>query len=294
MKKNRRFSKGRRQTLISLATLSAGAILKPTSVLGIENVKNKLRFAVIGDWGTGCENQFGVASRMFAAHQAAPFDFVLTAGDNIYPSGRAKYFATNFEQPFSDFIKNKVPFYTTLGNHDVQKGREDQRNYPLFNMGGRDYYTLSKGDGLADFFMLDSTNFTPEQAGWFEKALAASTAKWKVAVFHHPIYTSGKMHGPELKLRAALEPLLTRYKVKAVFSGHEHIYERTIPQNDIQYFITGAGGKYKKNVVNLKSQVRSVTYDNDNHFMVIEIDDREIRFQAIAETGQEIDSGTIK
>ena len=289
-----RFSKGRRQTLISLATLAAGAILKPTSVLGVENVKNKLRFAVIGDWGTGDTNQFGVAGRMLAAHQGAPFDFVLGAGDNIYPDGRGKHFVGTFEEPFAGLIKDRVPFYTVLGNHDVRKGRDDQRQYPLFNMGGCDYYTVSKGDGLADFFMLDSTDFTLEQAGWLEKALAASTAMWKIAVFHHPLYSSGRMHGPDLKLRAALEPLLTRYKVKAVFSGHDHIYERTTPQNDIQYFVTGAGGKYLNTAAGVKNPLQAVTYDDDNHFMIIEVDDRKVRYQAIAETGAEIDRGEIK
>lgn len=294
MKKGKGFSKGRRQTILSLATLTAGAFIKPTSVLGVENAKNKLRFAIIGDWGTGDENQAGVANRMLTAHQTAPFDFVLSAGDNIYPNGSGKYFVKKFEEPFAGLLKDRVPFYTVLGNHDVMDGREDQLNYPLFNMGGQHYYTVSKGDGLADFFMLDSTDFTLEQAGWLDKALAASTAKWKVAVFHHPLYTSGKMHGPYPKLRQQLEPMLTRYKVSAVFQGHEHIYERTLPQNGIQYFITGAGGKYKRKVVNLKSSVRALTYDDDNHFMVIEMDDREIRFQAIAETGQEIDGGAIK
>jgi predicted MPP superfamily phosphohydrolase len=291
---SKRFSKGRRQTLISLATLTAGAILKPTSVFGVENVKNKLRFAVIGDWGTGDANQFGVAGRMLTAHQGAPFDFVLSAGDNIYPDGRGKHIAGKFEKPFAGLIKDRVPFYTVLGNHDVEKGRDDQRQYPLFNMGGCDYYTVSKDDGLADFFMLDSTDFTLEQAGWLEKALAASTARWKIAVFHHPLYSSGRMHGPNLKLRAVLEPLLTRYKVNAVFSGHDHIYERTKPQNGIQYFVTGGGGKNRNNGVDWKSSCLAVSYSDDNHFMVIEADDRQISFKAIAETGVEIDRGVIK
>src|SRR5207247_1297767 len=83
-----------------------------------------------------------------------------------------------------------------------------------------------------------------------------ATARVKLAVFHHPIYSSGKKHGSDLKLRGKLEPLFVRYGVNAVFSGHDHIYERTIPQQGIHYFVTGAGGDARRGDVNLKSPFR--------------------------------------
>lgn len=283
----------RRQALLSIATISAGAFIKPSSVF-CSPVNDKLRFAVIGDWGTGDRDAVGTAAQMFAAHQRTPFDFIISAGDNVYPNGAGRYFARNFEQPFAALLKDRVNFYTVLGNHDVDAGRQDQCAYPLFNMGGQNYYKIEKGNGLAEFFMLDSTDFDSAQAAWLESSLRASKAKWKIAVFHHPIYSSGKRHGSALGLRRQLEPLLTRYGVKVAFTGHDHIYERTRLQQGIQHFVTGAGGKVRRGDVDLGSSIRETSFDQDNHFMAIEIDDKQVSFQAIAETGTVIDNGAIK
>lgn len=283
----------RRQAILSIATLSAGAFIKPSSIF-CSPVKDKIRFAVIGDWGTGDDDQAATAKQMFGWHQRNRFDFVISAGDNIYPNGSGRYFSKNFEQPFVDLIRDRVRFYTVLGNHDVQAGRQDQRQYPLFNMNGQNYYKIERGPGLADFFMLDSTDFDATQTTWLENSLQSSRAKWKIAVFHHPIYSSGKKHGSAVGLRKQLEPMFTRYGVNVAFSGHDHIYERTRPQQGIQYFVTGAGGKCRRGNIDLGSSFRETSYDQDNHFMLIEVDDNQVSFQAISETGTLVDSGSIQ
>jgi 3',5'-cyclic AMP phosphodiesterase CpdA len=283
----------RRQALASIATISAGALIKPSSIF-CSPVNDKIRFAVIGDWGTGDRHQFGVASQMFAAHQRTPFDFVISAGDNIYPNGNARYFDRNFEQPFSNLLKDRIKFYAVLGNHDVDEGRQEQCQYPLFNMGGRNYYKIERGNGVAEFFMLDSNDYGATQATWLESSLRDSKAKWKIAVFHHPIYSSGKQHGSAIGLRKRLEPLFTRYGVNLGLSGHDHIYERTKPQQGIQYFVSGAAGKVRRGDIDRGSGLTAASFDDDNHFMVIEIGDNQASFQAISETGVVVDNGLIK
>jgi 3',5'-cyclic AMP phosphodiesterase CpdA len=284
----------RRQAIVSLATITAGTLIKPTSILASEPARAKTRFAIMGDWGTGNSDGIGLAKQMCATHLQTPFDFVLGAGDNIYPNGSSRYFARNFEQPFAHLVKEEVKFYMALGNHDVESGREDQMHYPLFNMGGSNYYMISRGNGLVDFFMLDTTDFDNTQTSWLENNLRSSKALWKIAVFHHPIYSSGKKHGSDLKLRKRLEPLFTRYGVQVAFSGHDHIYERTKPQNGIQYFVTGAGGKTRRGDIDLKSDFRAMSYDEDNQFMIVEVDEVEVGFKTITEKGDVIDSGIIK
>ncbi|HMV84063.1 MAG TPA: metallophosphoesterase [Blastocatellia bacterium] len=283
----------RRQALSAMAAATAGAVIRPVPVFGASATK-KLRFALLGDWGTGDNACAGIANQMYQTHLASALDFVIAAGDNLYPDGGGRHLVKKFEQPFAGLLKERVNFYAVLGNHDVRDGRQDQCQYPQFNMGGQCYYTLKKGDGLAEFFMLDSTDFTRNQAAWVETALRESTAKWKIAVFHHPIYSSADTHGSSTGLRKVLEPLFTRYGVRAVFSGHDHIYERTKPQQGIQYFVAGAGGKVRKGDVDMKSPFREVTYDEDNHFMTVEIDDRQIAFRAIARSGKLVDSGLIR
>ncbi|MEK6325446.1 MAG: metallophosphoesterase [Acidobacteriota bacterium] len=283
----------RRQAILSLATISAGAFIKPSSIF-CSPVNDKIRFAVIGDWGTGDRHQIGVARQMFASHQRTPFDFVISAGDNIYPNGSGRYFDRNFEQPFANLLKDRVKFYAVLGNHDVDAGRQDQCQYSLFNMGGQNYYKIERGTGLAEFFMLDSNDFGATQTTWLESSLSASKAKWKIAVFHHPIYSSGRAHGSATGLRKRLEPLFTRYGVNVAISGHDHIYERTKPQQGIQYFVSGAAGKVRRGDVDRGSGLSAASFDDDNHFMVIEISDSQAGFQAISETGVVVDNGLVK
>jgi len=146
---------------------------------------------------------------------------------------------------------------------------------------------------LLDLFMLDSTDCDAAQIGWVEQQLKGSTARWKLAVLHHPLYSSGKKHGSDLNLRRKLEPLFVRYGVNAVFSGHDHIYERTVPQQGIHYFVTGAGGESRRGGVDLKSPFRAASFDEDNHFMLLEAEHNQISFQAISETGTIIDRGVI-
>lgn len=283
----------RREALLSIATMSAGAFIKPSSVF-CSPVKDKLRFAVVGDWGTGGSDQAAIARQMFLAHQRSAFDFVISAGDNVYPNGSGRYFAKHFEQPFAELLKERINFYTVLGNHDVDAGRQDQCQYPLFNMSGSCYYKLGRGDGLAEFFMLDSTDFGRTQATWLENSLRDSKAKWKIAVFHHPIYSSGKQHGSAMGLRKQLEPLFTRYGVNVGLSGHDHIYERTTPQQGIQYFVTGAGGKVRHGDVDQKSGITAASFDDGNHYMVIEIEGSQASFQALSGSGAVVDSGLLK
>lgn len=293
MKEKKRTLITRRQVLVSLATITAGALVRPSSVFSMDPVKNKIRFAVIGDWGTGDDDQIGMARKMIEVHQKANFDFVIAAGDNIYPNGSGRYFSKKFEQPFSGLINEKVKFHAVLGNHDVEDGRSDQLAYPLFNMSGRNYYTLHKGDGLVDFFMLDSTDYDLAQAGWFENELKKSRAKWKIVVLHHPLYSSGKKHGSNTKLRNQIEPLLTKYGVKMVFTGHDHMYERTTLQQGIQHFVTGAGGKTRRGGIDKNTGLTAASFDEDNHFMAIEIEDKAITYKAICEQGNTVDSGAM-
>jgi len=283
----------RRQALLSIATITAGAAVLPRAVFGATPAKDKIKFIAIGDFGTGDDNQSAIAAQMLRDHKTSPLDFVLAVGDNIYPDGGGRHFEKKFARPYAGLIREGVKFHAVLGNHDVRDGRGDQCQYPLFNMNGQCHYTIKKGDGLAEFFMIDSTAFDMTQAGWFEGVLKESTAKWKIAVFHHPIYSSGEEHGSDVALRRRIEPLLARYGVNVVISGHDHTYERVKPQQGVQYFVTGAGGKVRHGDVNMGSPLRAMSYDQDNHYLQMVIEDQQINFQTIARSGAVIDRGAI-
>ena len=283
----------RRQALLSIATITAGAAVLPRAVFAATPAKDRIKFIAIGDFGTGDDNQAGIAAQMLRDHKTSPLDFVIAVGDNIYPDGGGRHFAKKFERPYSSLIRQGVKFHAVLGNHDVRDGRRDQCQYPLFNMNGQCHYTVKQGDGLAEFFMIDSTDFNITQAGWLEGVLKESTAKRKIAVFHHPIYSSAETHGSDLGLRRRIEPLLTRYGVNVVLSGHDHTYERVKPQQGVQYFVTGAGGKVRRDDIDMRSPFRAMSFDEDNHYLQMVIEDRQISFQTITRGGAVIDRGAI-
>jgi len=252
-----------------------------------------VRFIAFGDAGTGDHAQSDLA-RVMAAHQwNRPYDTALLLGDNIYPDGNIADVSAKFERPYGELLKRGVTFHAVLGNHDVKKGRETQVNYRNFNMGGRSYYSFTKGSGLVEFFALDSNDFNGQQRRWLEEALQASQAPWKIAFFHHPIYSSGEKHGSHLGLRAELEPLLVKYGVVAAFSGHDHTYERTKLQQGVQYFVSGAGGKLRRGDLNRNTPFFASGSDENSCFMSVEITPERFNFQTIDVNGRVIDSGEL-
>jgi hypothetical protein len=78
--------------------------------------------------------------------------------------------------------------------------------------------------------------------------------------------------------------------VDVALNGHEHIYERIVPQNGVQYFTSGAGGALRKGDLT-RSSLTAAGFDQDTHFMLIEISGDTFYFQAISRTGETVDAG---
>ena len=181
---------------VSPALAAAGPQNANSPGLKLPLQEKSVRFAVIGDSGTGEREQYDVAKQLELYRQKVAFDFVIMLGDNIYGGHTPKDFADKFEQPYKPLLDAGVKFYASLGNHD-DPGVE--RLYKPFNMNGERYYTFQKGD--VGFFVLDSNYMDPAQLDWLDKTLHESKAKWKICYFHHPLYSDGKSHGPDLDLR---------------------------------------------------------------------------------------------
>jgi predicted phosphodiesterase len=248
---------------------------------------NSVRFAMIGDSGTGEHPQYEVARQMETFHKDFPFDFVVMLGDNIYGSKTDEDFRKKFERPYAGLRGGGVKFYASLGNHD----HTSERLYAPFNMNGQRYYTFRNGD--VQFFVLDSNYMDPVQIEWLDEQLSGSRAAWKICYFHHPLYSHGKFHGSDLDLRARLEPMLTKYKVDVVLNGHEHVYERVKPQQGIYYFVLGNSGELRPH--NLKpSPDTDKGFDTDRAFGLIEIAGDQFNFQIISRAGATVDSGVLQ
>ncbi|HXM97225.1 MAG TPA: metallophosphoesterase [Candidatus Dormibacteraeota bacterium] len=249
---------------------------------------NSVRFAAIGDMGTGEAPQYAVAERMMTVHQQFPFEFVIMLGDNLYGGSKPKDYEKKFELPYKPLLDAGIKFYASLGNHD----NPNERFYKLFNMNGENYLTFKKGN--VHFFVLDSNYMDPKQLEWLEKQLkGAGTSDWKICYFHHPLYSSGKTHGSSNELRKLLEPLFIKYGVDAVFSGHDHVYERVTPQKGIYYFTEGSSGQLRNGDL-AKTSMTTKGFDTDRTFMLVEIAGNEMYFQTLSRSGDTVDSGVLQ
>jgi 3',5'-cyclic AMP phosphodiesterase CpdA len=246
-----------------------------------------VRFVAIGDMGTGEQPQYEVAQQMLKARQTFPFEFVITLGDNIYGGSNPADFERKFAVPYKPLLDAGVKFYASLGNHD----NTNERFYQPFNMNGESYYTYKKGN--VRFFVLNSNYMDPKQLAWLETQLRdAGNGGWKICYFHHPLYSSGRFHGPSLDLRKSLEPLFIQYGVDVVFSGHDHVYERIHPQHGIYYFMEGASGELRPGNL-AHTAITDKGFDTDRSFVLSEIAGDDMYFQTISRTGETVDSGLI-
>jgi hypothetical protein len=266
-------------------TTSSASTGAPVSVL--PNAKDSIKFAVIGDTGTGGAAQYQIGKLLTEARTRFPYDFIIMMGDNMYGGQGPADFVKKFEKPYQPILEAGVKFYASLGNHDDPA----QRFYKPFNMDGKRYYSFRKGD--AEFFALDSTYMSPAQVEWLKEALSKSDAKWKIPFFHHPLYSSGGKHGSEVDLRQLVEPLFVEHGVDVVFAGHEHFYERLKPQKGIYYFTEGGSAKLREGNIRMGSALTEKGFDRDNTFMLVEINKDDIFFETISRAARVVDTGSF-
>jgi 3',5'-cyclic AMP phosphodiesterase CpdA len=274
----------RRLFLLGIAILAWGALASPRAQTVALGRADSLKFAVIGDNGTGRRPQFEVGQQMATLRATFPFEFVLMMGDNLY---NAQDFAAKFERPYAALLTAGVKFYAAIGNHDDPQA---QARYPAFNMNGARYYTFVKRNVR---FVVADTNFLDQvQLGWLENTLMSASEQWKIVYFHHPLYSNGDRHGSNVELRVRLEPLLVAHGVDVVMSGHDHIYERIVPQKGITYFVIGSSGQLRRGGLT-PSPITAAGFADDQVFTVMEIAGPDLTFQTLSRTGRIIDSGVI-
>ena len=286
--------------LLALFATGAGEAVRPAAQatpagssaaplpLTLPNKPDSLKFAVLGDFGTGGRQQYELGKQMKRVWDAFPYELVVMVGDNIYGSERPQDFKRKFEVPYQPLLDAGVKFYASLGNHDAR----EQRYYKNFNMDGKLYYTFKAKQDVR-FFALDSGYMDPEQVAWLEKELKDSNEAWKIPYFHHPPYSSGDRHGSDRRLREVLEPLFVKYNVSVVFTGHDHFYERLKPQQGIVYFVCGAGGKLRRGNIDRGSGLTAAGNDTDQSFLAAEINGDEMSFNAVSRAGKVFDYGVI-
>jgi len=256
-----------------------------------------IRFAVIGDYGSGDQNAEDVANLVKSWQP----DFILTTGDNNYPSGSAATIDDNIGRFYHEYIYPYVGkygagaevnrFFPTLGNHDWQSDNA-QPYLDYFTLPGNErYYDFTWG--VVHFFALDSDSREPDgvgqssvQADWLRQKLAASSLPWKIVYMHHPPYSSGPREDVTW-MRLDFQG----WGATAVLAGHDHFYERIV-LNGFPFFINGLGGGaiYNFGETTEDSQMR---YNANYGAMLVEASDAQISFQFINRQGEVVDQYLI-
>jgi tartrate-resistant acid phosphatase type 5 len=219
-----------------------------------------VRVLAFGDFGDGQDDQRAAAAAMVRYDRSHSLDFGLTLGDNFYEHGLNKpdhpRWRTNWDNLYDPL---GIRVYATFGNHDyenlksldaeVRRSTQD-RSWCL----PRPYYTFTAGP--VQFFAIDTTPLdkphldgkgptkVSAQREWLEKALASSTARWKVVYGHHPVYSTGTEHGDTPAMIREVLPLLKKHHVDVYLSGHDHDMEYLRPEDDVHFFVSGAGGHH--------------------------------------------------
>lgn len=244
------------------------------------------RFAAIGDYGAGTDHLRKVSSNL--AKSGAKL--VITAGDNVYPSGRWQDYQKNWD-PHMGPVARKMNFMPALGNHDMY--RDDLRPYfgHFPHLKGMAYYTFKEQD--AQFFALDSDqDLRPgsAQRAWLEQSLKDSKSPWKVVYLHYPMYGTTEDAYPDIS--ESVQPLLEKYGVQLVVAGHEHNYLRSKPRNGVVHLLTGGGGQrvypfLDKQPGHLARRVA------EYHHLEMSVGKKKMVVRAVDENGNRIDTVEI-
>jgi hypothetical protein len=250
--------------------------LIPPAGIELDIKSDSIVFAVIGDYGFAGKDEEEVA---YLVNGWEP-EFIITTGDNNYPTGELTTLKQNISQYYEDYIYNfdapaefqckgkafqdkENRFFPSPGNHDVNPDNDIINYLNFFTLPGKESYYKFRW-GSVNFFSLNSLPANMDaQKAWLTNELANAIDGFNIVYFHHSPYGIGK-HSASEKMQWDFESL----GADLVITGHDHIYGRIKKTGDtrVHYIVNGVGGKslYDCNESNLPANSFSVIcYDAD-------------------------------
>ena len=203
------------------------------------------RIWVIGDSGTADRSARAVRNAFLELTGSRDPDLWIMLGDNAYDEGTDNEYQAAVFNTYPQVLPRTV-LWPTLGNHGAgtsDSATESGPYYDIFSLprngeaggvasGTEAYYSFDYGN--MHFVCLNSeTDPSPDGAmmTWLEADLAANDKEWIIAFWHRAPYSRGSANSDtdsrQIALRQNAVPLLERYGVDLVLTGHTHAYERS-------------------------------------------------------------------
>lgn len=272
----------RKNFLTSLVARAICLLVTFAFVSPSESLAQKIRFAVIGDYGSAADK--GAEAEQQVADMVKSWNpsFIITVGDNNYGCGASNTIVQNIGNYYCDFIYNPgAPagqvctgraandktnyFFPSLGNHDwYTPNAQPYLDYFTQLPGNKRYYDFVQGP--VQFFALDSESIdgcqgdeeeTPKkcsQTPYCPEEPDGSDKYSKQALWLKAALTKSKspwklvfFHRPPYSCGAAAAWMrwpFEKWGVNAVLAGHHHVYERIVRKSypNFPYFVNGVGG----------------------------------------------------
>ena len=179
-------------------------------------------------------------------------DLIIHSGDLVSRGSNEDHWK-HWDRTHKPILDLKIPFHTTLGNHEYLGSEMDRLRHLHARFPERKncrWYAVRAGPIL--FAMLDSnfdelpSSFVESQDAWFGKLLkdveSDAGVKALIVVAHHPPYTNSKTHGPSEETRRRFSETAAKCpKFRMFVAGHVHNYER-FDIKGVPYVVSGGGG----------------------------------------------------
>ncbi len=207
-----------------------------------DNITN-MHFLVFGD-SKGSMHFPNVLKR---ADSLKP-DFCITTAD-LVNKGAGNQGITDYKllDSMGGWFMRKYPMWPTVGNHEEAGGDNGIENFTDFYGMEKAMYSFEYGNAKFIALPWPKISKDPVKLQWLEDELKSAQGKHIFIYKHRPHYTVGKKSYNDVEGKAtATTKLYDKYHVKAVFSGHDHLYYRTKRNGTYHIISAGAGATIYK------------------------------------------------
>ena len=233
------------------------------------DLRDGVRFGVIGDYGSGNDHEWAVGRTLAAARP----DFVTTAGDNSYLVGAPQVLDRNIFEPLHGVMLN-APLWATEGEHDLIYSGGAAVTSALHLPGPRGRYVVHYGP--VQLVLLGLEAGAPE-LDFARRALAEPGALVRFVVVHRPIQPGNP-----------ILPVLRRAGVAAILAGHLHRYERRTV-GGLPEFTVGTSGEGPGAAEFTKATPGAAVSLLDYGSLLVDVSSASIAYTFVDERGRVLD-----